>query len=209
MRFQKIDELTVCDHYHLNLEADKCWYMFNYTAGAGFSYSKTNSLISNLKKEVKLIGTPQYQYKLNAITEIASYFSEIECNSVTLVPIPPSKAKSDPLYDDRIVRILKLAFGGNPQADIREMVLRINSVTPAHSSTNRPTINQIEENLTIDQSLTANVRGTIFLVDDVLTTGASFVAVKRLINRALPNIHVVGLFVCRRAIEVAAPFGIE
>lgn len=203
MRFQKIDELTICDHYYLDLVRDNCWYMFNYTAGVGFSYSETNSLISNLKKEVSLQGTPQYRYKTAAIRQVAEYFAEIECNKVTFVPMPPSKAKNDPLYDSRILNILQIAYNNQPDSDIRELLLRVNSVAPAHALADRPSISQIEQNLTIDQTLTANIRTTIFLTDDVLTTGASYIAAKNVIKRALPNVHVVGLFICRRAIETA------
>lgn len=200
MRFIKIDELTVSDHYYLNINNDTCWYMFNYTAGAGFSYSETNSLISNLKKDISRKGTPGYQYKAQAIKTIAEYFVEIECRRVTFVPMPPSKVKADPMYDDRMLRILQIAYNTNPEADVRELLLRTTNMTPAHLSGERPSIKQIEQSLAIDESLTTDIRGTIFLIDDVLTTGASFIAAKNVISRALPKTHVVGLFISRRAI---------
>jgi hypothetical protein len=200
MRFLKIDELTVGDHFNLDIQHDTCWYMFNYTSKAGYSHSEINSLIINLKKDINRRGTPEYQYKMQAIAKIAGYFSEIECKRVTFVPMPPSKIKTDPLYDDRMVRVLQTAFQNNPEADIRELLIRTTNRTPAHLSDQKRSINQIEQSLAIDQSLTTNIRGTIFLVDDVLTTGASFIAAKRTILRVLPKIHVVGLFVSRRAI---------
>ena len=42
---------------------------------------------------------------------------------LTFVPIPPSKAKSDPLYDDRMEQILRKIWPGQ-QIDMRELVIQ-------------------------------------------------------------------------------------
>jgi hypothetical protein len=55
-------------------------------------------------------GTAQWKYKERAIGEAAAAFLTALTgdllNALTLVPIPPSKAKTDPLYDDRLVQML-------------------------------------------------------------------------------------------------------
>lgn len=200
-RFQKIDEITISDHFYLDLREDRCWFLFNYTANVGFSHSSANSLIQNLKKDVSLKGTSQYQYKEQAIIKAAQYLADMECDNVTFVPIPPSKCKGDKLYDDRITRILKTAFSNNSKADIRELILQKNSTEASHKSQVRPNPSQIIDNLMIDVGLAHNLRSTICLVDDVITTGSHFVASKKIIKRNFPNIDVIGIFIARRAIS--------
>jgi len=76
-----------------------------YTSGKNYTFSETNRLISNLKKKPSLAGTAQYHYKTMAIQYCGRVFGE-GINPAwlavgTLVPVPPSKARSDPEYDDR------------------------------------------------------------------------------------------------------------
>ncbi|WP_269223630.1 hypothetical protein [Flavobacterium sp. IMCC34518] len=200
----KIDELTIQDHTYLSLDSDECYYFFNYTSRKGFSYSKENSLISNLKKCPSKKGQAQYQYKLSAIKTISSYFNDIfddeALKTITFVPIPPSKNKSDDLYDDRMLQILKIGFNGR-DADIRELVEQIESKEASHISDVRPTIQEIKSNLKINTELSKNLKDVVFIIDDVLTTGAHFKAVKSLLNSTFPNCRVIGVFICRREID--------
>ena len=39
-------------------------------------------------------------------------------NKLTFVPVPPSKAKEDPLYDDRLTQMLNL-IRPDPKLDVR------------------------------------------------------------------------------------------
>src|SRR5690606_1558469 len=65
-----IDQLTRPDHYYLD-ESDVCFFLGEYTARKGFSYSDTNSLIINLKKDMSRRGRPEWQYKGWAIRTAA------------------------------------------------------------------------------------------------------------------------------------------
>lgn len=197
----KIDELTINDHCFLTLGEDQCWYLFNYTAHEGFTYSVPNSLISNLKKPVDQKNLPHYAHKLKAIRTVAGYFSKINFSKFTIVPIPPSKNKADPLYDDRMLQIIQQAFQQDNNVDVRELVLQKNSKIASHISKIRPTIKELQDNLLIDSKLSVNLKDNILLVDDVLTTGAHFIAIKRLLKKEFPEITVKGLFICRRALE--------
>lgn len=195
----KIDRLTVQDHYYLTLGQDECWYLFNYTANEGFAYSDTNSLILNLKKTVDQKLKPHYIHKLNAIKKVAGYFSNLTFDpNITIVPIPPSKAKGDPLYDDRMLQILQETFKNNANVDIRELIVQISSKQASHLSATRPTIQDLEKNYQLDPAACVNLKGTVLLVDDVLTSGAHFKAIKNVINKQYPKIIVSGLFICRR-----------
>ena len=48
-RLTKIDDLTRPDHSYLT-EGDACYFIGEYTARLGFTYSATNNLILNFKK---------------------------------------------------------------------------------------------------------------------------------------------------------------
>jgi hypothetical protein len=108
-RLTKIDELARPDHYYLT-PADDCYFLGEYTARKGFAFSATNQLILNFKKSMDKRGTAQWRYKDRAIGEAAAAFRAALTGEwldiATLIPIPPSKAKTDPLYDDRLVRML-------------------------------------------------------------------------------------------------------
>lgn len=200
-RLLKIDELTIGDHCFLTLGEDDCWYLFNYTAHSGFQASEANSIISNLKKSVDLQGSSQYKHKIDTIKKVAGFFSNLNISRFTVVPIPPSKNKADPLYDDRMLQIIQQAFQGQANVDIRELVIQNKSKVASHISKVRPTIKELGDNLSIDPKLSLNLKDSILLVDDVLTTGAHFIAIKRLLKKEFPDVKVRGLFICRRAIE--------
>jgi hypothetical protein len=126
-RLTKIDDLTRPDHWYLTAE-DDCYFIGEYTARKGYAFSATNQLILNFKKSMEKRGTPQWRYKNHAINEAAAAFraaltGDDLLNVLTLVPIPPSKAKTDPLYDDRVTRMLR-SIRGQPSLDIRELIVR-------------------------------------------------------------------------------------
>jgi hypothetical protein len=109
-RLTKIDDLARPDHYYLTAE-DDCYFLGEYTARKGYAFSPTNQLILNFKKPVNVRGTPQWNHKERAIGDIAAEFRTALngewLDTATLVPVPPSKAKTDPLYDDRLLRMLR------------------------------------------------------------------------------------------------------
>ena len=112
-RILKIDALTLPDHHYLDAQ-DICFYASEYTAGEGHAYSNTNQLIHNFKKTMDKRGTAQWQYKERAIQQATNIFrAAIKPDAkITFVPVPPSKAKNDPLYDDRLLRLLQMTCVG-------------------------------------------------------------------------------------------------
>ena len=105
VRFQKIDDQNRQDHYYLTAE-DECLFLYEYTSGMGYAHSETNSLILNLKKKKNSNG---YVWKGRAIASCAAAlgpaFNPKWLADAVLVPIPPSKIKTDPLYDDRMTQV--------------------------------------------------------------------------------------------------------
>jgi hypothetical protein len=117
-RLTEIDDLARPDHWYLRPE-DDCYFLGEYTARKGFVFSVTNQLVLNFKKSMDKRCTPQWWYKDRAIDEVAAAFRTAWLNMATLVPIPPSKAKSDSLYDDRVVRMLQ-SIRVQPRLDVRK-----------------------------------------------------------------------------------------
>ncbi|MEX2206025.1 MAG: hypothetical protein WEF50_07320 [Myxococcota bacterium] len=181
---------------------DECYYLREYTSGKGFGHGETNSLISNLKKETSRRGRPEWRYKLAAIRQVTDEFRSVLPGSLlqrfAVVPIPPSKAKVDPDYDDRITKIAA-GICAEPDRDMRELLETSTSTQPVHAGGSRhPQV--IEANLVLNEMLTSPEPRGIILLDDVLVTGSHFVAAKRVLRERFPRLRVIGLFVARRAI---------
>lgn len=194
----QIDELHLPDHWYLDAH-DNCYFIGEYTAGKGYTYSSTNQFIYNLKKSVERRGTPEYKHKGAAIRQAAralnTSLNPEFIERATFVPVPPSYAPGDPLYDDRITQVIQ---GIAPNVDVRELVRQTRSTPGAHLLDDRPGPRQLYANYEIDDDLTEPTPSAIAVVDDVLTTGAHFKAMQRILNENFPDVPVVGLFLARR-----------
>ncbi|MFN0081372.1 MAG: hypothetical protein ACKVOM_02550 [Ferruginibacter sp.] len=196
----KIDALLRSEHPYLTAQ-DDCSYFMEYFPKIR---DDVNSIIMNFKKTVDRIGKSDYRYKGITIQRIADLFKQTIPHFINeftiLVPIPPSKVKGHPLYDDRVVRLLKLFCRNQEHADIREILSANGNLQASHESTQRPTPDEIKQNLQIDVSLCEDKRPNIILVDDVITTGSHFKACKELLQEQFPESNISGLFIARRAI---------
>ena len=199
-RLTEVDELTRPDHAYL-AEDDVCYFIGEYTAREGYAYSATNQLVYNFKKTVDRRGRPEWRYKEQAIRTAAAAFRAAlnpeALERLTFVPIPPSKAKDDPLYDDRLTRMLG-AIRAEPQLDVRELIVQTVSTDAVHHAEVRLRPDEIEALYRIDEALTEPVPHFIAVVDDMLTTGAHFRASKSVLSARFPAAVVVGLFIARR-----------
>ena len=155
LRLTEIDALIRSDHSYLSPE-DRCFFLGEYTARAGYAHSKTNQLIVNLKKSPEKKELPEWPYKCRAIRKAAKMFRvslrEELLTTATLVPIPPSKAKDHPLYDDRMLLMLRM-LGRDLEVDIRELTLNRESTEAVHKSEDRPTPQQLTDNYYIDETI--------------------------------------------------------
>lgn len=209
IRFQKIDDSNRADHFHLTAE-DKCLYLFEYTSNRDYKFSTTNQLISNLKKRPSLRGTNQWPHKVRAMARCSRCLGEA-LNSkwlkrATLIPVPPSKAKQDPEYDDRMLTICKHI--GN-DLDVRELVKQNVSLRAAHESPDdRPSVEELIEAYEIDEQLTDPAPLQIGIFDDVITAGSHYRAMHTVLRERFPGIRIDGLFIARRVFppEIINPF---
>ncbi len=201
--FSRIDDLTRSDHHYLT-EADECYFLGEYTARAGYSYSSTNHLIFNFKKAMDRRGLPEWRYKGRAINQAAGAFRDglmpTAFRILTFVPIPPSRTRSDPLYDDRLMKMLR-AIQPDLALDIRELILQTQNTNAAHTPGPRPTPANLQRIYRIDESLSQTPPQIIAIVDDVITAGAHFRAVKTVLSVRFPGVQIIGLFIARRVPE--------
>lgn len=201
MRLLLIDESVRPDHFHLR-EEDECYFWGTYASRQSFNYSEMNQIISNLKKGMDRKGRPEWQYKIRAIEECSRLMSKLSFKpryKVTFIPMPPSKKKGDTLYDDRLVQILNKAYNGSANINIVDMFDQLESKESCHSSSNKRDILDLQNNLCIsDPSLCSLVGDLIIVFDDVVTTGAHFVAIKNKLKELFPDKRIVGIFIARR-----------
>jgi len=205
MNLLQIDELVFSQHYYLE-PSDLCFYLKEYTSYAGFSHSYANDLIQNFKKPMDRRGTPEWKWKLWAIREITRLFIEAHpetpnLSHIIFVPIPPSKVKTDELYDDRIVQVTS-AFCEARNGDFREILSIKENVEASHEAGQRPRPVEIEANLQLNPDLCQSFKDVIILVDDMITTGAHFKACQNKLKTVFPNAIIKGMFITRRAINL-------
>lgn len=201
-RLIQIDELNRSAHYYLN-EDDECYYVMEYTSGRDYQYSDTNSLIKNFKKGLDRKDQGDFRYKELAIRRLLFIFREIltkeALKGITIVPMPSSKSKDDPLYDNRVVQLLNRLtsdFG----ADIREILYLDESIEASHEREDRPSPDELEELFLVDESLCKKVPKKIMIFDDMVTAGAHFRAAKNILKARFPKAEIIGVFIARRVL---------
>lgn len=177
--------------------SDDCYFFGEYTARKGPRYSPTNQWIFNFKKPLNHRGQ---RYKKGAIEIAAQMFRQaIESEALdrtTFVPIPSSKCKDDPSYDDRLLQMLKLIQSVQP-LDIRELLVQSRSVEADHESDNRKSLDELRKLWKVDDSSLTDAPNAplgkcLAIVDDLLITGAHFRAAESLLSRF--NVKIVGFF---------------
>lgn len=205
-----VDDLIRADHFFL-ATTDTVFFLREYTPRMGFSYSTTNDLILNFKKKPGTPGQPYKQGAINTLAEELSRCIRLEVLSqITFVPVPPSKAQGDPLYDDRLVRLLRRLHSGHQTLDIREVVVQSKSMSSAHDSEQRPTIAELKASYQVRDQLLEGIRSVVVIFDDVLTTGSHFKAVSEKLSEARAGLDIQGLFLARttrqpKAVEDRVP----
>jgi hypothetical protein len=117
-------------------------------------------------------------------------------DGATLIPVPPSKARGDPAYDDRMSQVCRRIRAG---LDVRELVFQRTSLLTAHESPGqRPSVDDLLRAYEIDNNLVDPAPRWIGVFDDVLTAGTHFVAMKKMLSDRFPGVSIRGLFIARR-----------
>lgn len=188
---------------------DHCYHYGEYTSRGGYGASDTNNWIDNLKKKPSAPAS-QLTWKARAV----AYWGDIlrsainldKCGGVTFVPIPGSKPAGHADFDNRMLRVLHHMAGGRADIDIRVALVQNGERDPQHSGT-RKTPSELLESLQVDTAaLTAPLRPNVYIVDDVITQGASFNAAAQLLRGAPHVEHVFGVFLAKTVWPQVNPF---
>jgi hypothetical protein len=114
-----IDDSTVVGHFWL-AGSDQCYYIWEYTARKGYGFSPANNFVWHLKITPSAIDKSplRYRHKLEAIAHAGQALRtfitrEFAATLATFVPIPCSKAVTDPEYDSRLDKVLASALHGS------------------------------------------------------------------------------------------------
>lgn len=184
-------------------QADHCLYFGEHVAQGGFNASETNRQIINLKCPVNA-SAQRLHYKRQAIHYWASKLAEalkmdVVADTVTFVPIPPSKLPDHPEYDDRIRKVLaELSRITGRALDVRDLVRQTIDRLPQHHGARLTPAQLIEIYAVNPAECVTPCRPHIILVHDVITRGASFVAARHLILRDVhANAIAAGIFLAK------------
>ena len=201
----KIDDLSADDHYHITSD-DACYFIGEYTARALAGHSDTNQFVMNYKKNITRRAEAHYRYKGIAIRDAGEALNRViaqdSLNNLTFIPVPPSKTSTHLAFDNRLVQTLEHLSGLCPQCDYQNIISQNCDLTTSHlvgDTGERPNIDTLFDAYQLVDPLPP-VRGTLAIFDDMLTTGAHFVAMRRKLREVFPNHPIIGIFLTRRAI---------
>jgi hypothetical protein len=205
-RLQLIGGVERHQHFYLRPE-HKCYFWGEYTPweftkGLTWSFSDTNALIADFKALAFTSKSPDWQRKSDAIERISTAFAgfwkwSALAQQCMLVPIPPSRARLDRLFDDRMTQVLlRMKVLTGAALDVREAIVSNGMAPTSHTAQKRPKVDELIETLSLS-SLPPTAPKYIYLFDDVLTTGAHFVACSTLLKERFPECSIIGNFVAR------------
>lgn len=195
-KLQKIDDSLLQEHSCLE-PTDHCYFFGEYAGRQGYGHSEMNQLIYNFKKSMDRKGQPDWHYKQDSIKQVAHLLLSTpiwpKLKTCTWVLIPPSKSKSDPQYDDRLLRVLHEIKKTEGFLDIRDMLsTRTNRNANHNPDSKRMTAKEHLDNLKLDTALLKPVPRTIVIFDDVITSGASFKAAQSVLRKHFPETPIGG-----------------
>lgn len=191
---------------HLDKESQEtCMYAREYVS-EGYKLSYDNQFIFNFKKPVDKKGKPEWRYKERACEQFANdlhnLFKNFNLEHITFVTIPTSKLNSHDQFDPRFEMMNEqlLKLGNTPETPQRycyeSPIIIKQSVPPAHEGGSR-NIDERYNNYQWDGFQNSEPK-TLFIVDDVITTGCQFMAYKKLLLEKCPTLQIYGIF-CAKA----------
>lgn len=198
--WRRFDRLTCSGANNLGPD-DLCFYYMDKLQG-GYEKSTANQLVFNLKKPMSLKGSAGWHYKGESIDrfgkDLARFVGTMKCReNLALVPMPPSSSRGSADYDDRILQACRIA-SRRTGIKVLDILDQKKSRAPFHISGAYRNIDEIQRNLKLDTTCKMHPPGILLLVDDLLHTGAQFVAASNCIISSYTNVKVVGIFWARQ-----------
>src|ERR1700693_1327844 len=175
-----LDAPARADHMFL-ADSDQCAYLSEYAAGQGLRAGPCNQLIRNFKCEPSIArgNARRAHYKRQAMSTLARWLRRAitreQVERWTWVPVPPSRQRGDPDFDNRLSNTLSLAFEGY-DLDLRCVLGQSQSTARDHTAGTRLPEETLYRLLQIDLEILGQrpLRERIVLFDDMLTSGKHY-----------------------------------
>ena len=211
-KLREIGEYERSDHSCLRAD-DHCVYFGEYTPTGdsgkpAWSLSKANDILGNLKKHPSKRGTREWQHKLDEIKRLGQLIrrnlNEHDLKELIFVPAPPSTSEGNPDHDPRMLWVAQ-AIGGD--VDVRSILETASTRERASQSDTSRSVDRLKANTRINEEEAARLPTPkkIIVLDDMVTTGSTYIACKELLMEHFGDIRVYGLFIVRR-VPLEAPF---
>jgi predicted amidophosphoribosyltransferase len=202
LSWTRVDEsvsLKCCPdaHQHLLL------YYRTYTTGRGYSYSTTNDLISNFQKGANT-SPPISGYREWAVrtfvNELGQFLSTLlDDHTFYIVPTPPSTLRSNSQHDRRVEEVAERASRAIPHIHVAPCVETVLEIEKSKSNTEPRSVERIYATLNVitDQLPPDSPNTVVVILDDVLTSGAHFEAIRLKLREHLKQAQIIGVFWAR------------
>ncbi|HTT07031.1 MAG TPA: hypothetical protein VMF64_17260 [Steroidobacteraceae bacterium] len=191
---------------HCFLEAgDCCRYLWEYRPG--LPRNRAQRWISDLKCRPSQAAARPLRaiYKecalLRAAQALRAAAPRAWVEQASWCPIPPSARAGASDYDDRLLRLLRLAFAGY-DVDIRPLLRQSQSLPADHCGRQRVAFAALYEAMTVDTSqlLSCTLRMEVVLFDDVLTTGKHLKCAQLRLRERLGPLSISACVLARRVL---------
>ena len=202
---QWLDERRRSQHCFLET-ADRCCYLWEYRPGR--ARDAAQRWIRDLKCSPLLaaVHLPAARKKERALLHAAQALRAAAPRAwverTSWCPIPPSARIGGPDYDDRLLRLLHMAFE-RYDADIRPLLRQSQSLPADHRERRRVSVSTLYGLLSVDtgQLGTRMLRPEVVLFDDVLTTGKHFKCAQARLRERLGPISISACVLARRVLS--------
>ena len=197
-RLRRIEGRLLGEHYWLGA-GDECWFLREYVPGAGYGHGSTNDLISNLKKP-RGASPAKLGHKARAIRQVAGELAAAlagpRWRGWVLAPMPPSVVPWEDGYDERMEEVCR-RVGRATGLEVRELLVANETVQGVSRGGRRRSPAELADWIDVDEDVVPPWPERVLVVDDVVTSGAHFVAARRALEGRFPGVRVAGVFVAR------------
>jgi predicted amidophosphoribosyltransferase len=179
------------------------FYSRIYTSGQGFRFSETNNLISNYQKGPNAqpnILSHRARAIRTFVKELEEFFSKLSNQySFYIVPTPPSTLRTNPQYDPRVEEVAERASQNFPHIEVASCVETILEIEKSKANTERRSAERIYDTLSVipEKLPPDNPKSAVLILDDVLTSGAHFEAMRRRLREHLRYALIGGVYWAR------------
>lgn len=193
-KWREIDDLS--RPFYLDA-SDYCVYAREHVNG-GYDISESNQMLFNYKKPIFYKNQPQWYYKLHSIALFASELNVLSFpKQSVLIPAPTSKPRTSPLYDSRIEDSLNELSKYRPDLQIQKIIDVTEELRSVHSEGGSRNPSDLIEFLKVEDFSLLERPKRVFLIDDIITSGGHFKAIKTAFNQKYPDIEMIGVFWAR------------